>query len=348
MKALILAGGEGTRLRPLTLNTPKPIVPVANIPFLRYQIELLRQHGIRDLILSLSYQPSKIEALLGDGSSLGTRIQYVVERSPLGTAGAFKNAERLLNEATVVFNGDILCELDITEVIRHHQSRKATATLVLTRVENPSAYGLVETASDGRITRFLEKPKPEEITCDTINAGTYVLEPEVLQSIPAGENYSFERGVFPSLLNDRKRMQAYVADGYWIDIGTPQKYLQVHQDLLQRRFRPAVDIVNTPSLQTSVNGRIDPSALLAASVKLGKEVNLVSSSIGEDCVIGDQVLIENAVIWPGVTIGAHSKLTGCIVGRDCRLGHHVTISRGVVLGDQCSVTDYSFVSGEVR
>jgi mannose-1-phosphate guanylyltransferase len=348
MKALILAGGEGTRLRPLTLNTPKPIVPVANIPFLRYQIELLRQHSIQDVILSLSYQPGKIEALLGDGSSLGTRIQYVVEQFPLGTAGAFKNAEHLLNEATVVFNGDILCELDISEVIRHHQSRKATATLVLTRVENPSAYGLVETASDGRITRFLEKPKPEEITCNTINAGTYILEPEVLQSIPAGENYSFERGVFPSLLRNQKRMQAYVAEGYWIDIGTPQKYLQVHQDLLQRRFRSAMDIMGPPYLQTPVNGRIDPSTLLAASVKLGESVSLLSSSIGEDCVIGDHVLIENAVIWPGVTIGAHSKLSGCIVGRGCRIGHHVTVSNGVVLGDQSSVTDYSFLSGQVR
>jgi len=345
MKALILAGGEGTRLRPLTLNTPKPIVPVANIPFLRYQIELLRQHGIRDVILSLSYQPSKIEGLLGDGSSFGTRIQYVVERSPLGTAGAFKNAERLLNEATVVFNGDILCELDLTDVIRHHHSTKASATLVLTRVENPSAYGLVETASDGRITRFLEKPKAEEITCNTINAGTYVLEPEVLQSIPAGENYSFERGVFPSLLKDQKRMQAYVADGYWIDIGTPQKYLQVHQDLLQRRFRPAVDIADTHSFQASGSSRIDESTLLGSSVKLGQEVRLVSSSIGDNCVIGDHALLENTVIWPGVTIGPYSKLSGCIVGRNCQIGHHVTVSRGVVLGDESRVTDYSSISG---
>lgn len=348
MKALILAGGEGTRLRPLTLNTPKPIVPVANIPFLRYQIELLRQHNIREVILSLSYQPSKIEALLGDGSSLGTRIHYVVEQSPLGTAGAFKNAELLLNEATVVFNGDILCELDITEVIRHHQSRKATATLVLTRVENPSAYGLVETTSDGRITRFLEKPKADEITCNTINAGTYVLEPEVLQVIPPGENYSFERGVFPSLLKDQKRMQAYVAQGYWIDIGTPQKYLQVHQDLLQRRFRPAVDFVNAHSLQAPVSARIDKSTLLASSVKLGEEVSILSSSIGEDCVIGDHAIIENAVIWPGVTIGPHSKLSGCIIGRGCQIGHHVTVSKGVVFGDESLVTNYSLVSGEVR
>jgi mannose-1-phosphate guanylyltransferase len=346
MKALILAGGEGTRLRPLTLNTPKPIVPVANIPFLRYQIELLRQHGIREVILSLSYQPSKIEALLGDGSDVGTHIQYVVEQSPLGTAGAYKNAEHLLNEATIVFNGDILCELDLGEVIRVHQTSKATATLVLTRVENPCAYGLVETTSDGTITRFLEKPQPDEITCNTINAGTYVLEPTVLRSIPPGENYSFERGVFPSLLKDQKRMRAYVADGYWIDIGTPQKYLQVHQDLLQRRFRPAVDFAGTEVSQMSAASRVDKHSLLGSPVKLGEHLTIISSSIGADCTIGDHVTIENAVIWPGATIGPHSRLTGCIVGRDCEIGHHVTISSGAVLGDQSRVTDYSLVSGE--
>ncbi|MFN8009679.1 MAG: nucleotidyltransferase family protein, partial [Terriglobia bacterium] len=166
MKAVILAGGEGTRLRPLTLSTPKPVVPVCNIPFLRYQIELLKRHGIHEVILSLGYQPRKIEEVLGDGSSLGSRIHYVVERSPLGTAGAYKNAEPLLDDATVVFNGDILCDLDLGQVIAQHRSRKATATLVLTRVENPSAYGLVETEADGRITRFLEKPGKDEITCN--------------------------------------------------------------------------------------------------------------------------------------------------------------------------------------
>ena len=186
MKALILAGGEGTRLRPLTLHTPKPVVPVVTVPFLKYQVELLRQHGIREVILSLSYQPGKIEEVLGDGSGLGVKIHYVVEKIPLGTAGAFKNAEALLDGATLVFNGDILCELDLTDVIRQHQIRQAAATLVLTRVENPSAYGLVETLEDGRITRFLEKPGTDEITCNTINAGTYILEQEALSLIPPG------------------------------------------------------------------------------------------------------------------------------------------------------------------
>src|SRR5688572_24016555 len=190
MKALILAGGEGTRLRPLTLAMPKPVVPVVNVPFLRYQLELLHKHGVTEVILSLGYQPKKIEAVLGDGSGIGMKIHYVVEQDPLGTGGAYKNAEALLDGPTIVFNGDILCDLDLTAVLRQHQSHQATATLVLTRVQNPSAYGLVETTEDGRITRFLEKPSADEITCNTINAGTYILESEVLKMIPQGENYS--------------------------------------------------------------------------------------------------------------------------------------------------------------
>src|SRR5438132_1110136 len=326
MKAFILAGGEGTRLRPLTLRTPKPIVPVANIPFLRYQLELLRRHGIHEVILSLSYQPDKIEALLGDGSNFGTRIQYVVESAPLGTAGAFKNAESLLSEATLVFNGDILCELDLGEVIQYHQSRKALATLVLTRVENPSAYGLVETEKSGKITRFLEKPDADQITCNTINAGTYVLEPEVLRWVPEAQNYSFERGLFPSLLRDQRSMYAYLSQGYWIDIGTPQKYLQVHQDILHKRFHPSVELANAmtqadlkQSPKISRNAQIDANTLIGRGVEVGDDARILSSSIGENSSIENHATIESSVIWPGAAIGEHARLTGCIVGRACQV-----------------------------
>jgi mannose-1-phosphate guanylyltransferase len=348
MKAFILAGGEGTRLRPLTLHTPKPIVPVANIPFLRFQLELLRRHGIREVILSLSYQPDKIQELLGDGSHFGTRIQYVVESSPLGTAGAFKNAESLLNEATLVFNGDILCELDLGEVIQYHRSRKATATLVLTRVENPSAFGLVETEKSGKIIRFLEKPSADEITCNTINAGTYILEPEVLRWIPAAQNYSFERGLFPSLLRDQRPMYAYLSQGYWIDIGTPQKYLQVHQDILHKRFHPSVEQADSrQSARISRNAQIDTNSLMGRGVEIGEEARILSSSIGENCVIGNHATIESSVIWPGAIVGEHARLTGCIVGRGCQVGRYATVTRGVVLGDESKVTEYSLLSSEV-
>src|SRR6266576_1100260 len=233
MQALILAGGKGTRLRPLTVYTPKPIVPICNRPFLLYQIDTLRRAGITDITLSLSYQPNKIEQLLGDGSDFGVKLRYTVEPQPMGTAGAYKFAEELIREPTVVFNGDILTDLDLKAVIREHHERKALATIVLAPVENPRAYGLVETEKDGRIRRFLEKPKEDEITVNTINAGTYVLEPKVLDLIPAGENHSFEYGLFPELLKREETFFAHVpARTYWIDIGPPERSLRVHQDLL--------------------------------------------------------------------------------------------------------------------
>src|SRR5207237_2753332 len=175
MQALILAVGKGTRLRPLTVYTPKPIVPICNRSFLLYQIDTLKRAGVTDITLSLSYQPEKIEQLLGDGSNFGVKLKYTVEPQPMGTAGAYKYAENLIREPTVVFNGDILTDLDLKSVIREHKDRKAVATIVLTPVENPSAYGLVETEADGRIRRFLEKPKADEITVNTINSGTYIL-----------------------------------------------------------------------------------------------------------------------------------------------------------------------------
>src|ERR687889_933587 len=238
MQALILAGGKGTRLRPLTVYTPKPIVPICNRPFLLYQIDTLRRAGIHDITLSLSYQPLKIEQQLGDGSDFGVKINYTVEPQPMGTAGAYKFAAELIREPTVVLNGDIVTDLDLKSVIRQHNERKAVATIVLAPVENPSAYGLVETETDGRVRRFSEKPKEDEISCNTINAGTYVLDPSVLDLIPAGEHYSFEYGVFPELLRREAAFYAHVPrDAYWIDIGTPARYLQVHHDILAGRVR---------------------------------------------------------------------------------------------------------------
>src|SRR5213083_2848561 len=238
MKAILLAGGKGTRLRPLTIHTPKPIVPIFDRPFLHYQIDLLKQvPEIDEVILSLNYQPRRIEEIFGDGSDLGIKIRYVVEPAPLGTAGAVKYAGDNLTESVVVFNGDVLTEIDLGAVIRLHRERRARATIVLTPVDNPSAYGLVETEPDGRIRRFLEKPNPDEITCDTINAGIYVLEPDTFDRIPKDTPWSIERSFFPSLIERGEAFVAYVERGYWIDIGTPEKYMQVHRDVMDRRYK---------------------------------------------------------------------------------------------------------------
>ena len=241
MQALILAGGKGTRLRPLTVYTPKPIVPVLNRPFLLYQIEILRRAGIKDITLSLNYQPDKIEHQLGYDLEEDVNLRYITEPSPMGTGGAYKFAAGQIRETIVVFNGDILTDANISEIVEFHKRKKAAATIVLTPVENPSAYGLVETDEENRVLRFLEKPKPEELsglTTNNINAGIYVLEPEVLDMIPEGENYSFEYNVFPDLLNHQKSFYAYVLENnYWRDIGNPQSYLNAHHDFLNNRIK---------------------------------------------------------------------------------------------------------------
>src|SRR5205809_142009 len=237
MKAILLAGGKGTRLRPLTIHTPKPIVPIFERPFLHYQLDLLKQvPEIDEVILSLNYQPRRIEEMFGDGGDSGIAIKYVVEPAPLGTGGAIRYAGESLRESVVVFNGDVLTEVDLGAVIALHRERKAKATIVLTPVENPSAYGLVETDAAGNIKRFLEKPKADEITCDTINAGIYVLEPDTFERIPKDQPWSIERSFFPSLIERGETFVAYIYDGSWIDIVTPAKYLQVHRDNMARRY----------------------------------------------------------------------------------------------------------------
>src|SRR6476620_7468577 len=240
MKAILLAGGKGTRLRPLTIHTPKPIVPIFARPFLHYQIDALKHvPEIDEVVLSLNYQPRRIEEIFGDGSESGLAIRYVVEPEPLGTAGAVRYAGESLHESVVVFNGDVLTEVNLAEVIALHRRRKAKATIVLTPVDNPSAYGLVETDRDGNIKRFLEKPTADEITCDTINAGIYILEPDTFDRIPRDTPWSIERSFFPSLIDRDEAFVAYVYRGYWIDIGTPEKYMQVHRDIMDGRYRAA-------------------------------------------------------------------------------------------------------------
>jgi mannose-1-phosphate guanylyltransferase len=342
MKGLILAGGKGTRLRPLTINTPKPVVPVANSPFLLYQIDLMRNAGIDEIILSLSYQPRKIEDLLKDGSDYGVWIRYAVEGTPLGTGGAFKNAEEHLDATTVVFNGDVLTAVDLAAVIAHHREKRAVATIVLTPVENPSAYGLVETSADGWIQRFIEKPGPDEVTCNTINAGIYILEPSVLKYIPRGEAYSFERGLFPTLLEQREPVMSFVLDKYWIDIGTPQKYLEVHHDILSQKFvsprvaKSALDRATLPP-----GAVVDDKSIIAQDVTIRDGVHIENSVIGKNCKIDEGAHIVDSVIWSGNTIDADARIAGSLIGKGCYVGRSAKLRPGVVLGDKTVLTDYS-------
>ena len=342
MQALILAGGKGTRLRPLTVYTPKPIVPICNRPFLLYQIDTLRRAGITDITLSLSYQPNKIEQLLGDGSDHGVKLKYTVEPQPMGTAGAYKFAEDLIREPTVVFNGDILTDLDLKAVIREHNERKATATIVLTPVKDPTTYGVVETEKDGRVRRFLEKPKAEEITSNNINAGTYVLEPKVLDYLPEGENYSFEYGVFPDLLKRGEAFYAHIPTRtYWIDIGTPERYLQVHDDLLANRVGRIHLKDRKGQFDAATVAEIDDLSMVGDDCQIKPGAQVINSVLGQGCFVEERARVENCVIWPHTRIGTTAQLNGAIVGRGCHIGRSAVVRPGTVLGDKTSLTDYT-------
>lgn len=342
MKGLILAGGRGARLRPLTLNTPKPIVPVANRPFLLYQIDLMKSAEIDEIILSLSYQPRKIEDLLKGGADFGVLIRYAIESNPLGTAGAFKNAEEWIEEPTVVFNGDVLTSLNLNAVIQAHREKQAIATIVLTPVEDPTAYGLVESDETGRISRFLEKPGMDEITSNNINAGTYVLEPDVFAHIPNDRPFSFERELFPALLEQGLPVYAFVSDCYWIDIGTPDKYLEVHRDIVEGRYRspeiPAT-MLDTSALPEGIS--VDGKSLIGEGTTVREGARVESSVIGPNCTIDSGAQVVDSVIWSNNTIDNGARVTGSILGRGCYVGRSAILKPGTVLGGKSSITEFS-------
>jgi NDP-sugar pyrophosphorylase family protein len=325
------------------MHTPKPIVPIANKPFLLYQLELLKRADVRDVILSLSYQPQKIEDKLGDGTDYNVRISYAVEASPLGTAGAYRNAAGLITETTVVFNGDVLTDIDINDVIRLHRDRQAAATIVLAPVPNPTAYGLVETDKEGRVRRFLEKPKPEEVTCNTINAGIYILEPPVLDYVPEGEPFMFEYGVFPRLLERAEPFYAYVWRGYWRDIGTASSYLAANLDVIAGRVKLLGLLPSERGEKFDATADIQAPSIVDPSCTLKAGVQIINSVLSRNCYIEERARIENSVVRGGTRIGAASTVQGAVIGKGCHIGRSVEIGAGAVLGDKSVVTDYSQV-----
>jgi len=348
MKALLLVGGQGTRLCPLTIHGPKSVVPIFNRPFLHYQLDLIKQvPEIDEVILSLNYQPHRIEEVFGDGHNAGIKIRYVVEPTPLGTAGAVRYAAHGVSDTIVVFNGDVLTQVDLRGLIDFHRGRRARATIVLTPVDNPTAYGLVETDPAGNILRFLEKPKAEEITCDTINAGIYVLEPETFDRIPADVAWSIERSFFPSFIERGETFLASIYRDYWIDIGTPEKYMQVHRDIMDGRYsmppfngRPGVAWVAPTArvdADASIEGPlfIDDGCVVNAGARLGPYTVL-----GRECEVDAGANVSGAIVWAGSRIGPGASVTDAIIGRSGVVGRHATV-RGGVLGDTTSIAEYS-------
>jgi len=344
MKAVILVGGEGTRLQPLTCNTPKALVPVLNTPFLEHVIRHLSKHGIKDVVLTIGHLAEPIKSYFGDGSRLGVRLNYAVEDTPLGTAGGIKNTEGYLDDTFLALNGDIFSDLDITAMLKFHHERKAKATISLTPVEDPTAYGLIETDAAGRIMQFLEKPDPSQITTNMINAGTYVLEPDVLARIPSQTRVSIERETFPSLLEDGEPVYAYPSTGYWMDTGTPEKYLQLHRDLLAGKsshYTPPAGGEALIGKQSSVHptAQIDGPALIGENCSVGQGVKLKGPVvIGNECTVLEDTLIEDSVIWHNVRLGPRAKIKKSIVADNCLIGAGCSVVE-CVLGDNVTVVD---------
>jgi NDP-sugar pyrophosphorylase family protein len=293
-----------------------------------------------------------VEAVFGDGRALGMRIRYAVEETPLGTGGAVRYALDLLDERTIVMNGDVLTDVDLAALVARHAAERAAATILLTPVANPSAYGLVDTDAHGRVLRFLEKPKPHEITTDSINAGIYVIETRVLDLIPPGVSHSIERGFFPALLARGDLVLGPVHRGYWIDIGTPQKYLQVHRDILRGRFPVPLEADPRDGGFVAKGARIAAGALLEAPFFVGSRCEIdAGARLGPDVVLVSDVrvregaAVRDSVLWAGVEVGAHAVIETSLIGPGVRLGRHARL-RGALLGEGSVVSDHSRSCGE--
>jgi mannose-1-phosphate guanylyltransferase len=345
MQALILAGGKGTRLRPLTVYTPKPIVPVLNRPLLQYQLEILRRAGITDITLSLSYQPNKIEDGMGDGSDMGVELKFFTEPHPMGTAGAYKFAADSARQPTIVFNGDILTDVDLASVIETHTSAKAEATIVLAPVDDPSKFGLAETSPKGEVLRFLEKPSPETIASletKNINAGIYLLEPSILDRIPANQNFSFEYDVFPSLIIDRIPFFAHILkEAYWRDVGTPESYLAAHHDFLSGRIRQFFEDDEDGVSDIATAANLDSASVVGEGCVIKPGAKIANSVLGPGVHVEEKASISNSIVWAHSRISASADIESAIIGKSCYIGRNCTLRPGTVLGDKTSLPDYS-------
>jgi mannose-1-phosphate guanylyltransferase len=339
VQALILVGGEGTRLRPLTSTMPKPVVPLVAQPFLSYMLQWLGSHGVDDVVLACGFLPDRMRSVLGDGEQFGMRLRYIEEPEPLGTGGALKHAEELLDERFLMLNGDVLADLDLTAQLAQHERTGARGTLALVRVEDPSAYGLVPLDADGSVIEFLEKPGPDAVLpTNLINAGAYILERGVLDGMPpAGTNVSIERDVFPALVGHG--LYGYEAAGYWLDIGTPERYLQATFDILEGNVSTQIGTRLGEAGMTLVDGaaeilgRVVAPALVGPGCRIGHDAIVGGRAVlGADVEVGEGAHVESSVVLDGVTIGAHASVRGSIVGPGCTIGEHTHLDGGVVLG----------------
>ncbi|MBI4334133.1 MAG: NDP-sugar synthase [Chloroflexi bacterium] len=346
MKAIVLVGGEGTRLRPLTCQTPKAMVPVVNRPFLEHMVERLKKHAVDTIVLTLCYLPELIQKYFKDGARFGVKMVYIEEKVPLGTAGAVKNAECLFDEPFFVLNGDVLCDLDYGAMMRAHLACGAVATIALIPVEDVTQFGVVETAPEGRITRFVEKPKANEVGTNMVNAGTYILDPHVLRDMPRNKPVSFERQLFPGLLASGERLTGFPFTGYWIDIGKPDNYMELNYHLLIGARSPGkASSVAGAVVELGQGTSVDPGAIMDAPVVVGERCSIGAgvvikgpTVIGNGCRIGPGARLDRVIVWNNVSIGKNARLEHCIVANNCLVNDNCCIGEGCVVGDDVKVT----------
>ncbi len=357
MKAVVMAGGSGSRLRPLTINRPKPMVPLVNKPVVVHILELLKRHGITDVVLTLQYMAEDIQDYLGDGSTLGMNVQYSVEELPLGTAGSVKQAQALLDDTFIVVSGDAVTDIDLSKVIAFHKAKEAMATIALYRVANPLEYGVVITDDDGRVRQFQEKPSWGEVVSDTVNTGIYVLEPQVLDYFAPETNFDFSKDLFPMLLANDDPMYGYVAEGYWCDVGNIAEYMRASNDML-------AGAVQMPALGRSLGAgiccegedvEIAPDAQLYGPIYLGQGVKIKGgviihgpTVIRDYTVVDAHAHIERSIVWRNCYIGEAAELRGTIVGRQCSLKSKVVAFEGSVIGDSSVIGEGAVIHPGVK
>ncbi len=353
-----MAGGEGTRLRPMTANQPKPLLPVVNRPIMEHVLRLLKRHGFDETVVTVQFLASLVRTYFGDGDELGMHLSYATEETPLGTAGSVKNAEEALrDDSFLVISGDALTDIDLTDVVRTHRERGALVTVCLTRVPDPLEFGIVVTGDDGRVERFLEKPTWGQVFTDTVNTGIYVMEPEVFAHVARGQSVDWAGDVFPALLRAGAPVYGHVAEGaYWEDVGTHESYLRAQADVLRRRVDVEIDGFEVaPSVWVGEGAEVDPDARVTgpacigsyAKVEAGAELRELTV-IGSNVVVKGGAVLERAVVHDNVFIGPQAVLRGCVVGKNTDVMRAARIEEGAVVGDECVVEEEAYLSYGVK
>jgi len=357
MKAVLMAGGEGSRLRPLTIVRPKPMVPIVNKPVMEHVLDLLKRHGITEVIVTVQYLASVIQDYFGDGSQLGMQISYSVEEVPLGTAGSVKKTQELLDDTFIVISADALTDFDLGGIIDFHRKNKATATLTLYQVANPLEYGVVIIDEEGKIRQFLEKPSWGEVFSDTVNTGIYVLEPSIFDYYESGKSVDFSQDVFPQLLRNQDRLFGYVASGYWCDVGNIQEYMRANADVLQGKVNigPLGRELGNGIYCETEDVEIAPDAQLYGPIWLGESCKIKGgvvvrgpSVIRDFTIVDSRAQIDRSIIWRNSYIGERAEVRGAIIGRQCSLKSKSMVFEGAVIGDQTIIGENAIIQPGVK